>query len=102
VVEEQQKLLRWMLRHLEYVCDRMVVFGGWLEFPANEYKEMRQLISKVGCLGAIDLAYAQCDAEEAECCWVDKNENHKYDIVELHAYKPFRRGGDCAFVLYPE
>ena len=100
--EEQQKLLRWMLRHLEYVCDRMTVFANWLEFPANEYKEMEQLIDKVGCLGAIDLAYAQCDIEEeAEYCWVDKKENQR-GTVELHAYKPFRRGDGCAFVLWPK
>jgi hypothetical protein len=98
--EEQQKLLRWMLRHLEYVCDRMVVFANWLEFPANEYKEMRQLIDKVGCLGAIDLAYAQCDIEEeTEYCWVDKKENQR-GTVELYARKPFRRGDGCAFVLW--
>ena len=100
--EEQQKLLRWVLRHLEYVCDRMAVFANWLEFPANEYKEMRQLIDKVGCLGAIDLAYAQCDIEEeAEYCWVDKKES-QYGTVELYARKPFHRGDGCAFVLWPE
>ena len=100
--EEQQKLLRWVLRHLSYVCPGMIVFGSSLVFRDEEYEEMEGLINTVGKLEAIDLAYAQdlCSIDDIYCS-ISETKDYRYGTVEWLAYEPFRRGHDCTFVLLP-
>ena len=112
--EEQQKLLRWMLRHLEYVCPGMIVLNYLLRFPIDEYEEIEQLINKVGRLEAVDLGYCECDVEDVrylrrgKCdiddiryCDIYETTDYRYGTVEWLANEPFRHGHDCRFVLWP-